>query len=413
MIEDNGLRISFNEEARNDARIKVIGVGGGGNNAVNRMIDSGMEHIEFIVANTDLQALRMSRAATKIQLGVKLTNGLGAGANPEIGRKAALEDSDKIIEALEGADMVFVTAGLGGGTGTGATPIIASLASEMGALTVAVVTKPFAFEGKRRMQQAERGISELMESVDTTIVIPNEKLLAVAENAGFFESFRIADDILRQGVQGISDIITIPGIINRDFADVKAIMAGMGYAVMGAATASGEHRTTEAAQRAIASPLLEAGAIDGARGILINITGSSSLKLAEVQQACTIIQSAAHEDANIIFGAVLDEKMKDSVKITVIATGFTEAEMRSSRQRESYDPVIMSRHHDRFHVPEPAAEPEPAFEPDPAPAAFQESASSAPHAEVISLDAMRTPPPAYSADDLDVPAFMRKRTDVM
>jgi cell division protein FtsZ len=417
MIEDNGLRISFNEEARNDARIKVIGVGGGGNNAVNRMIDSGMEHIEFIVANTDLQALRMSRANTKIQLGVKLTNGLGAGANPEIGRKAALEDSDKIIEALEGADMVFVTAGLGGGTGTGATPIIASLASEMGALTVAVVTKPFAFEGKRRMQQAERGISELMESVDTTIVIPNEKLLAVAENAGFFESFRIADDILRQGVQGISDIITIPGIINRDFADVKAIMAGMGYAVMGAATAAGEHRTTEAAQRAIASPLLEAGAIDGARGILINITGSSSLKLAEVQQACTIIQGAAHEDANIIFGAVLDEKMKDSVKITVIATGFTEAEMRSSRQRESYDPVIMSRHHDRFHVPEPVAQPEPvfepAFEPDPAPSAFQESASPAPHAEVISLDAMRAAPPSYSPEDLDVPAFMRKRTDVM
>ena len=320
--EDNGLRICFNEEARNDARIKVIGVGGGGNNAVNRMIDSGMEHIEFIVANTDLQALRMSRAATKIQLGVKLTNGLGAGANPEIGRKAALEDSDKIIEVLEGADMIFVTAGLGGGTGTGAAPIIASLASEMGALTVAVVTKPFAFEGKRRMQQAERGISELMESVDTTIVIPNEKLLAVAENAGFFESFRIADDILRQGVQGISDIITIPGIINRDFADVKAIMAGMGYAVMGTATAAGEHRTVEAAQRAIASPLLEAGAIDGARGILINITGSNSLKLAEVQQACTIIQGAAHEDANIIFGAVLDEKMKDEVKITVIATGF-------------------------------------------------------------------------------------------
>ena len=342
MTEDNALRISFNEEARNDARIKVIGVGGGGNNAVNRMIDSGMEHIEFIVANTDLQALRMSRAATKIQLGVKLTNGLGAGANPEIGRKAALEDSDKIIEVLEGADMVFITAGLGGGTGTGAAPIIASLASEMGALTVAVVTKPFAFEGKRRMQQAERGIAELMESVDTTIVIPNEKLLAVAENAGFFESFRIADDILRQGVQGISDIITIPGIINRDFADVKAIMAGMGYAVMGTATASGEHRTVEAAQRAIASPLLEAGAIDGARGILINITGSNSLKLAEVQQACTIIQGAAHEDANIIFGAVLDEKMKDAVKITVIATGFREAEMRRPRHHESYDPVIIS-----------------------------------------------------------------------
>ena len=425
MNEDNGLRICFNEEARNDARIKVIGVGGGGNNAVNRMIDSGMEHIEFIVANTDLQALRMSRAATKIQLGVKLTNGLGAGANPEIGRKAALEDSDKIIEVLEGADMVFITAGLGGGTGTGAAPIIASLASEMGALTVAVVTKPFAFEGKRRMQQAERGIAELMESVDTTIVIPNEKLLAVAENAGFFESFRIADDILRQGVQGISDIITIPGIINRDFADVKAIMAGMGYAVMGTATASGEHRTVEAAQRAIASPLLEAGAIDGARGILINITGSNSLKLAEVQQACTIIQGAAHEDANIIFGAVLDEKMKDAVKITVIATGFREAEMRRPRHHESYDPVIIShqvsRQRDRFREPEvtvepePEFEPEPSFEPDPAPVAFQESPlSSASHgAEVISLDAMRSIAPSYQAEDLDIPAFLRKRSEVM
>jgi cell division protein FtsZ len=430
MNEDNGLRICFNEEARNDARIKVIGVGGGGNNAVNRMIDSGMEHIEFIVANTDLQALRMSRAATKIQLGVKLTNGLGAGANPEIGRKAALEDSDKIIEALEGADMVFVTAGLGGGTGTGATPIIASLASEMGALTVAVVTKPFAFEGKRRMQQAERGISELMESVDTTIVIPNEKLLGVAENAGFFESFRIADDILRQGVQGISDIITIPGIINRDFADVKAIMAGMGYAVMGTATAAGEHRTVEAAQRAIASPLLEAGAIDGARGILINITGSNSLKLAEVQQACTIIQGAAHEDANIIFGAVLDEKMKDAVKITVIATGFKEEDMHRSRHRENYDPVILSRdlsrdvsrevsrQRDHFDEPQPMAEPEPVFVPepafgsDPAPVAFRDPGNAS-HAEVISLDAMRSAPPSYQAEDLDVPAFLRKRNDVM
>jgi len=417
--KDNGLRISFNEEFRNDARIKVIGVGGGGNNAVNRMIDSGMEHIEFIVANTDLQALRMSRAATKIQLGVKLTNGLGAGANPEIGRKAALEDSDKIIEALEGADMVFVTAGLGGGTGTGAAPIIASLASEMGALTVAVVTKPFAFEGKRRMQQAERGISELMDSVDTTIVIPNEKLLAVAENAGFFESFRVADDILRQGVQGISDIITIPGIINRDFADVKAIMAGMGYAVMGTATAGGERRTTEAAQRAIASPLLEAGAIDGARGILINITGSSSLKLAEVQQACTIIQGAAHEDANIIFGAVLDEKMKDAVKITVIATGFKESDMRRSRQRETFDPVIVSR--ERQHFPEPEVEPEPVFEPEPAfrpdaPTAVFEAAApvvqaAQAQAEVISLDGLRGP--AYTPDDLDVPAFLRKRSEVM
>src|SRR5438874_3114968 len=322
MKKETDIRISFNEEARNDAKIKVIGVGGGGGNAVNRMIDAGMEGIEFVVANTDLQALRMSRAAMKIQLGVKLTNGLGAGANPEVGRKAALEDAHQIIEALEGADMVFVTAGLGGGTGTGAAPIIASLASEMGALTVAVVTKPFAFEGKRRFSQAERGLAELIESVDTTIVIPNEKLLAVAQNAGFFESFQIADDILRQAVQGISDIITIPGIINRDFADVKTIMAGMGYAVMGTASSKGERRAIEAAQAAIASPLLEAGAIDGARGILINITGSSSLKLSEVNEASTIIQSAAHEDANIIFGAVLDEKMKEEVKITVIATGF-------------------------------------------------------------------------------------------
>src|SRR5437899_1697230 len=323
-VEGNSedIRISFNEDPRNNAKIKVIGVGGGGGNAVNRMINAKVEGVEFLVANTDLQALQMSQASVKIQLGVKLTSGLGAGANPEVGRKAALEDAHQIIEALEGADMVFVTAGLGGGTGTGAAPIIASLASEMGALTVAVVTKPFAFEGKRRMQQADRGVAELMDSVDTTIVIPNEKLLAVAQDAGFFESFRVADDILRQGVQGISDIITIPGIINRDFADVKAIMARMGYAVMGTANANGSRRATEAAQKAIASPLLEAGAIDGARGILINITGSASLKLAEVQEACSIIQSGAYENANIIFGAVLDEKMKEEVKITVIATGF-------------------------------------------------------------------------------------------
>jgi cell division protein FtsZ len=239
-----------------------------------------------------------------------------------VGRRAALEDSEKIIEALEGADMVFVTAGLGGGTGTGAAPVIASLASEMGILTVAVITRPFAFEGKRRLQQAERGLKELLESVDTMIVIPNEKLLAVAKDAGFFESFRIADDVLRQGVQGISDIITIPGIINRDFADVKTTMAGMGHAVMGTAIRSGDNRAKEAAQAAMASPLLDAGAIDGARGILINITGSSNLKLSEVNEASSLIQSSAHEDANIIFGAVLDERMGDEVKITVIATGF-------------------------------------------------------------------------------------------
>jgi cell division protein FtsZ len=408
-------------------------VGGGGGNAVNRMIDAGVEGIEFIVANTDLQALRLSRAPVKLQLGVKLTNGLGAGANPEVGRKAALEDSDKIIEALEGADMVFVTTGLGGGTGTGAAPIIASLASEMGALTVAVVTKPFSFEGKRRMTQAEKGIAELMESVDTTIVIPNEKLLAVAENAGFFESFRIADDILRQGVQGISDIITIPGIINRDFADVKTIMARMGYAVMGTATASGANRTIEAAQRAIASPLLEAGAIDGARGILINITGSASLKLAEVQQACTIIQSAAHEDANIIFGAVMDEKMKDAVKITVIATGFREVP-RAHRVPEVYD-SFASSHRDAMDFPEalgPAQTTPPAFAEPMSERMMSEHMlddrmmdergleESSPvamgheSAEVISLDSMRNAMVAnFEQEDLDVPAFLRKRGEVM
>jgi len=420
MTNDSSIRISFNEEPLNDAKIKVIGVGGGGGNAVNRMIDAGVEGIEFIAANTDLQALRMSRAPVKLQLGVKLTNGLGAGANPEVGRKAALEDSDKIIEALEGADMVFVTTGLGGGTGTGAAPIIASLASEMGALTVAVVTKPFSFEGKRRMTQADRGIAELMDSVDTTIVIPNEKLLAVAEDAGFFESFRVADDILRQGVQGISDIITIPGIINRDFADVKTIMARMGYAVMGTATASGTKRTTEAAQRAIASPLLEAGAIDGARGILINITGSASLKLAEVQQACSIIQSAAHEDANIIFGAVLDEKMKDAVKITVIATGFREVP-RSQRKPEIYT-SFASSHEEAMNFPQAVAPaPDPFFEPMPerwveevaAPESFPATAPTA-TAEIISLETMRSAMVAnFEQEDLDVPAFLRKRGDVM
>ena len=329
---DDALRIHYHDETQRSARIKVIGVGGGGGNAVNRMIAAGVEGVEFIAANTDAQALEQSQAPVKLQLGVKLTSGLGAGANPDIGRSAALEDSDKIIEALEGADMVFVTAGLGGGTGTGAAPVIASLASEMGALTVAVVTRPFAFEGKRRTLQAERGMQELLESVDTLIVIPNEKLLAVAKDAGFFESFRIADDVLRQGVQGISDIITIPGVINRDFADVKVTMAGMGYAVMGTAVRSGPDRAKEAAMAAMASPLLEAGAIDGARGILINITGSSKLKLSEVNEASTIIQNAAHEDANIIFGAVQDEKMGDDVKITVIATGFR-AETPARRER--------------------------------------------------------------------------------
>ena len=359
------LRIHY-DDVPHGARIKVIGVGGGGNNAVNRMIAAHVEGVEFIAANTDAQALAASNASVKLQLGTKLTSGLGAGSNPDVGRRAALEDSEKIIEALEGADMVFVTAGLGGGTGTGAAPVIASLASEMGALTVAVVTRPFGFEGKRRMMQAERGMQELLESVDTLIVIPNEKLLAVAKDAGFFESFRIADDVLRQGVQGISDIITIPGVINRDFADVKTTMAGMGHAVMGTAARSGPTRAADAAIAAMASPLLEAGAIDGARGILINITGSSSLKLSEVNEASTIIQNAAHEDANIIFGAVLNEEMGDEVKITVIATGFRQDETaeltHERRERMLAEPALASRPPQNYEVPihrYPVSRPEP------------------------------------------------------
>ncbi len=385
------MRIQYHEEPMRGARIKVIGVGGGGGNAVNRMIQAHMEGVEFIAANTDVQALKVSQAPVKLQLGVRLTSGLGAGANPDVGRRAALEDSEKIIEALEGADMVFVTAGLGGGTGTGAAPVIASLASEMGILTVAVVTCPFGFEGKRRQRQAEQGLNELLESVDTMIVIPNEKLLAVAKDTGFFESFRIADDVLRQGVQGISDIITIPGIINRDFADVKTTMAGMGHAVMGTAVRSGGNRAREAAQAAMASPLLEEGAIDGARGILINITGSSTLKLSEVNEASSLIQSAAHEDANIIFGAVLDESMGEEVKITVIATGFRDLNQERRRRMldvaetpvistpEDSEPIVTVPLVSATPVPEaPAPAPpaeldrwlsEPELEPNPAPAA--------------------------------------------
>jgi cell division protein FtsZ len=335
VVTEDAIRFTFQEETHNGARIKVIGVGGGGLNAVNRMIEEGMEGVEFIVTNTDLQALHLSKAPVKVQIGTKLTQGLGAGANPEVGRKAALEDTDKLIEVLEGADMVFVTAGFGGGTGTGATPIVASLASELGALTVAVVTKPFSFEGKRRMQQAEQGLAELAESVDTVITIPNERLLSLDKNTGFFEAFRLADDVLRQAVQGISDIIVIPGIINRDFADVKAIMHGMGYAVMGTAVAYGPNRAVEAATRAMASPLLEDALITGARGILINITGSTNLLLQEVHAASSIIQQAAHEDANIIFGAVLDEALEDHVKITVIATGYKPDALNIRRKPEA------------------------------------------------------------------------------
>ena len=317
------LRLKLDETARSGARIKVVGVGGGGSNAVNRMVQSGLDGVEFIVANTDLQALMLNGAPHKIQIGGKLTKGLGAGADPNVGRQAALEDTEKLIESLDGADMVFVTTGLGGGTGTGAAPVIASLASELGALTIAVVTKPFKFEGKKRQTQAERGLDELRECVDTVITIPNERLLAtIARTTSLTDAFTTADDVLRQAIQGISDLILVPGLINLDFADVKTIMSGMGMAIMGTGVGDGELRAMDAANCAISSPLLEDASVKGARGVIINVTGGSDLSLIEVSEASAIIQEAAHEDANIIFGAVVDPTMQGKVKITVIATGF-------------------------------------------------------------------------------------------
>jgi cell division protein FtsZ len=317
------------------AKIKVVGVGGGGGNALNTMILAGLTGVDFIAANTDCQALQHNRAATKIQLGAMVTKGLGAGANPEIGRQAALEDREKIAAALEGADMVFVTAGMGGGTGTGGAPIIADIARGVGALTVGVVTKPFMFEGKRRLKQADHGIAELKNAVDTLITIPNQRLLAVAdEKTTLLDTFKKADEVLLNAVQGISDLITIPGLINVDFADVRTIMSNMGVALMGTGTATGETRAMTAAKGAVESPLLEDVQIDGATGILINITGGANMTLVEVNQACSLIQEAAHEDANIIFGSVIDDAMGDRLKITVIATGFT---TRDARRIERLD----------------------------------------------------------------------------
>jgi cell division protein FtsZ len=364
------------EQSISGARIKVIGIGGGGGNAINRMIEAGIEGVEFLVGNTDLQALKSSKASVKIQIGEKLTRGLGAGGDPEIGRQSALEDTEKIIEALEGADMVFITTGLGGGTGTGAAPIIASLATELGALTVAVVTKPFRFEGRRRQRQGEQGLNELRECVDTVITIPNERLLnAVQKNTPFLDSFKLADDVLRQAVQGISDIITVPGLINVDFADVKTIMAGMGMALMGTGAAAGENRALEATQRAISSPLLEEASIEGAKGLLVNVTGGTDLTLFEVNEAMSIIHDSADPDANIIFGAVLDERLADEMKITVIATGFEKTGVATEPVR-SYSTAA-----DGGRTPNPGG------------------------------------PPAGSTtgplrrEDVDVPAFIRKKAD--
>ncbi len=315
--------IDFEEEKGFSAKVKIIGIGGGGCNAIDNMIEAKLKGVDFIAANTDAQALSASKAPVKIQLGAKLTKGLGAGANPKVGEEAALEDVDSIKSALMGADMVFVTAGMGGGTGTGGAPIIAKIAKEIGALTVAIVTKPFEFEGRRRMEQAETGISLLKRIADTLITIPNQRLLSVTgKNISFMDAFKVADDILLQAAKGISDLILVRGLINLDFADVRTIMSEMGMALMGTGIASGENRASNAAQMAISNPLLEDLTIDGAKGILINISGNRSMTLNEIHEASSLIREAAHEDANIIFGAVVDESLGESVRVTVIATGF-------------------------------------------------------------------------------------------
>ncbi len=323
--------LEFDTNVDQLAVIKVIGVGGGGNNAVNRMIEHGVEGVEFIAVNTDAQALNLSAAEVKLQIGTKLTRGLGAGANPEVGKKAAEESREQIEEALRGADMVFVTAGMGGGTGTGAAPVISQIAKDLGALTVGVVTRPFTFEGRKRQTQAIGGITAMKESVDTLIVIPNDKLLEIVDkNTPMLEAFREADNVLRQGVQGISDLIAVPGLINLDFADVKTIMSNKGSALMGIGISTGENRASEAAKKAISSPLLETS-IDGAKGVLMNITGGSNLSLFEVQEAADIVASASDEDVNMIFGSVINDDLKDEIIVTVIATGFNEEQLMAAR----------------------------------------------------------------------------------
>jgi cell division protein FtsZ len=328
--------LEFDSNLDQLATIKVIGVGGGGNNAVNRMIEHGVQGVEFISVNTDAQALNLSKAEIKMQIGGKLTRGLGAGANPEVGKKAAEESKEQIEEALRGADMVFVTAGMGGGTGTGAAPVIAQIAKDLGALTVGVVTRPFTFEGRKRATQAQGGISAMKEAVDTLIVIPNDRLLEIVDKSTpMLEAFREADNVLRQGVQGISDLIAVPGLINLDFADVKTIMSNKGSALMGIGISSGENRAAEAAKKAISSPLLETS-IDGAQGVLMNITGGTNLSLFEVQEAADIVATASDQDVNMIFGSVINENLKDEIVVTVIATGFNEVESAPRQTRPSF-----------------------------------------------------------------------------
>ena len=388
----DALKYEIEEAARGGTQIKVIGVGGGGCNAVARMVAEGLEGVEFYAMNTDIQALSACRVPNKLQIGGQLTAGLGAGADAEIGRQAALENTDEIVEILQGSDMVFVTAGLGGGTGTGAAPVIAALAKELDALTVAVVTRPFRFEGPRRMRMAEECLEKLASSVDTVIAIPNERLLSlVPRGTSFFEAFKIADDLLFQAVQDISDIINTTGTINRDFADIKAAMLGMGYARMGTATASGENAALDAARQAISCPLFDDSNIAGARSILISITGSSRLGFHELNEACAIVREAAErEDTQINFGVNMDESMGDSVKITVIATGFQSA-VPALERRDTTVPVV------RMQAPidDPAPLPEPMPE-------IQAAAEESEPEQVLNGE------PMLDLDDLDTPAYLRQ-----
>jgi len=405
-------RIVLAEDEAKGATIKVVGVGGGGGNAITRMMESGLHGVEFIAVNTDLQALKSNRAPVKIQIGGKLTKGLGAGANPDVGRQAAVDDTEKLADALEGADMVFIAAGLGGGTGTGAAPVVASITSQLGGgegnlLTVAVVTLPFKLEGKRRMDQALDGLAKLRESVDSVIVIPNDRLReTVARQTPVSEAFRMADDVVRQAVQGISDIITIPGLVNLDFADVRAVMKSMGAAVMGTGIAEGDKRAIEAARRAIENPLLDDSSIDGARGIIVNITGGPDLSLDEASEATEFITRAADPEANVIYGIVIDDQMRDKVKVTVIATGFRRASL-------PVTPVDLSNY--RFGdavapaaaapapVPQaPVAPPQPATAtaPAPNPSSFYRKTPQHP---------MANPTASPDTSNLDVPTFLRKQ----
>jgi cell division protein FtsZ len=382
----DSLKYEIQDEVQRGARIKVIGVGGGGTNAVNRLIQEGMAGVEFHAINTDAQALAASSVPNRLQIGAKITKGLGCGSDPNLGRKAALEETDRILELLHDTDMVFVTAGLGGGTGAGAAPVVASLAKELDALTIAVVTKPFSFEGARRMRQAEQSMAELGGTVDTLIAIPNDRLLSIVpKGTSIFEAFKLSDDILRQAVQGISDIITTPGLMNLDFSDVKAIMLGSGYAMMGTATAEGKGAALEAAKQAINCPLLDETKIRGSRRILINVTGSRGLGLHEVHEACSLIREAAEcEDVQINFGVILNESMADAVKVTVIATGF---------QPEGLPVPLRSdvevKAKPRVPEPPPIIEAPPMPEPEPEPM-------------LIATE------PAYDPDDLDTPAYLRQ-----